>query len=83
MMALLIFAISPHYPWYFAWLAVPCVLAPSPAVLWMATAPILLYLDTFGDRFVWPSVVFAPAIALACIASLRPSSTAEPIKEVS
>ena len=80
MMALLIFAISPHYPWYFASLAVPCVLAPTPAVLWMATAPILLYLDTFGDRFVWPSVVFAPAIALACI-RLRPaSSTVVPIK---
>jgi alpha-1,6-mannosyltransferase len=81
MMALLLFAISPHYPWYFASLAVPCVLAPSPALLWMATAPILLYLDTFGDRFVWPSVVFAPAIILAC-AGLLPSATAEPIKEI-
>jgi alpha-1,6-mannosyltransferase len=81
MMALLIFAISPHYPWYFAWLAVPCVLVTTPAVLWMATAPILLYLDTFGDRFVWPSVVFAPAIALA-INSLRPSSTEEPLEEL-
>ncbi len=82
MMALLILAMSPHYPWYFAWLAVPCVLAPSPAVLWLATAPILLYLDTFGDRFVWPSVVFAPAILLA-IASLRRLPSAAPIKGVS
>jgi alpha-1,6-mannosyltransferase len=81
MMALLIFAISPHYPWYFAWLAEPCVLATTPAVLWMATAPILLYLDTFGDRFVWPSVVYVPAIALA-IRSLRPSTTAEPLEEL-
>jgi len=79
MMAVLSFAISPHYPWYFAWLAVPCVLAPTPAVLWMATAPILLYLDTFGDRLVWPSVVYVPAIGLA-LASLRPNHTAEPIK---
>ncbi|WP_428534927.1 glycosyltransferase 87 family protein [Rhodopila sp.] len=79
MMAVLSFAISPHYPWYFAWLAVPCVLAPTPAVLWMATAPILLYLDTFGDRFVWPSVVFVPALGLA-LAGLRPKHTAEPIK---
>jgi alpha-1,6-mannosyltransferase len=79
MMALLTFAISPHYPWYFAWLAVPCVLAPSPAVLWLSAAPILLYLDTFGDRFVWPSVVFVPAIGLA-IASLRPSFTVASIK---
>ena len=80
MMALLVFVISPHYPWYFAWLAVPCVVAPSPAVLWMATAPILLYLDTFGDRFLWPSVVYVPAIALAFV-SLRPSITDEPIEE--
>jgi alpha-1,6-mannosyltransferase len=71
MMALLTFAISPHYPWYFAWLAVPCVLAPSPAMLWLATAPILLYLDTFGDRFVWPSVVYLPAIGLALAGSGR------------
>jgi alpha-1,6-mannosyltransferase len=79
MMAVLTFAISPHYPWYFAWMAVPCVLAPIPAVLWMATAPILLYLDTFGDRLVWPCVVFVPAIGLALV-SLRPSHTVQPIK---
>jgi alpha-1,6-mannosyltransferase len=82
MMSLLICAISPHYPWYFAWLAVPCVLAPSPALLWLATAPILLYLDTFGDRFVWPSVVYVPAIGLA-LAGLRRSSTAAVIKGTS
>jgi hypothetical protein len=78
-MALLTSAISPHYPWYFAWLAAPCVLAPSPALLWLATAPVLLYLDTFGDRFVWPSVVYVPAIGLA-LAGLRRSSAAAAIK---
>jgi hypothetical protein len=81
LMAVLMAAVSPHYPWYFACLALPCVLAPTPAVLWMATAPILLYLDTFGDRFVWPSVVYLPAAALACT-GLRPFSAAEPIKEI-
>jgi alpha-1,6-mannosyltransferase len=81
MMALLIFFISPHYPWYFAWLAVPCVLAPPPAVLWMATGSILLYLDTFGDRLFWPSVVYIPAIALL-FACPRLSSAAEPIREI-
>jgi alpha-1,6-mannosyltransferase len=79
MMAVLSFAISPHYPWYFAWLAMPCVLAPTPAVLWLSAAPMLMYLDTFGDRFVWPSVVYVPAILLA-VSSLLPSSTAAPIK---
>jgi alpha-1,6-mannosyltransferase len=79
MMAVLSFAISPHYPWYFAWLAMPCVLAPTPAVLWLSAAPMLMYLDTFGDRFVWPSVVYVPAILLA-LSSLLPSSTVAPIK---
>ena len=80
-MALLTFAISPHYPWYFAWLAVPCVLAPTPAVLWLSVSPILLYLDTFGDRFVWPSVVFGPAICFALAGLRRPLSTVA-IKEI-
>jgi alpha-1,6-mannosyltransferase len=75
MMAVLTFAISPHYPWYFAWLAVPCVLAPTPAVVWLSAAPILMYLDTFGDRFDWPSVVYVPAILLAA-GGLRLSHTA-------
>ena len=79
MMALLTCGISPHYPWYFAWLAVPCVLAPAPAILWLSVAPILLYLDTFEDRFLWPSVVYGPAIGLA-LSSLRSSPIAEPIK---
>lgn len=80
MMAVLTFAISPHYPWYFAWLAVPCVLAPSRALLWFATAPILLYLDTFGDRFVWPSVVFVPTLLLALAELHRPARALAPIK---
>jgi hypothetical protein len=79
MMAVITFGISPHYPWYFAWLAVPCVLAPNPAVLWLATAPVLIYLDTYGDRFMWPSVIFAPAILLALGRAFRP--VAEPVKE--
>jgi alpha-1,6-mannosyltransferase len=80
MMAVLTFAISPHYPWYFAWLAVPSVLAPTPAIVWLATAPILTYLDTFGDRFVWPSVVYVPALLLAASRLLPPLRTAVAIK---
>ena len=81
MMAVLTFAISPHYPWYFAWLAVPCVLAPRPSVVWLSSAPILTYLDTFGDRFFWPSVVYVPAILLAAGSLLRPSHSAL-VKEI-
>lgn len=67
MMAVLTFAVSPHYPWYYAWLAMPSVLAPAPAVVWLSAAPMLLYLDTFGDRLAWPSVVYVPAILLALL----------------
>jgi alpha-1,6-mannosyltransferase len=80
MMAVLTFGISPHYPWYFAWLAVPCVLAPTPAVLWLATAPVLLYLDTYGDRFAWPAVIFAPSVFLALAGAFRPMPV--PIKGI-
>jgi alpha-1,6-mannosyltransferase len=74
MMAVLTFGISPHYPWYFAWLAVPCVLAPNRAILWLATAPVLIYLGTYSDHYIWPTMVYAPAILLALLAVLRPSA---------
>jgi alpha-1,6-mannosyltransferase len=80
LMAVLTFGISPHYPWYFAWLIVPCVLAPTPAILWLGTAPVLMYLDTNGDRFVWPSVVYVPAILLALAGLRGPTTTAAPIE---
>ena len=57
-------AISPHYPWYFAWLALPCVIAPIPAVIWLSAAPVLLYIDPLHERFVWPALVYVPAAAL-------------------
>ena len=80
MMAVATCAISPHYPWYFAWLAVPCVLAPTPAVVWLSAAPILMYLDTFGDRFVLPSVVYVPAILLALSGLRRLGPAPRPIE---
>ena len=58
-------ALSPHYAWYFAWLALPSVVAPLPAVIWLASAPVVLFIDPFHDRFFWPSVVYLPAAGLA------------------
>ena len=63
-------ALSPHYPWYFVWLAVPACLAPYPPVIWLSLAPLLLYLDPFHERFIWASLVYVPALALALL-SLR------------
>ncbi len=64
-------AISPHYPWYFAWLALPCVVAPVPAVIWLSAAPVMLFLDPFHERFFWPSLVYMPAAGLAFVALWR------------
>jgi len=64
--------ISPHYPWYFAWLALPAVVAPSRTLIWLATAPVLLYVNPFPDQFVWPSLVYLPALALARMDFRRP-----------
>jgi len=68
--ALATVAISPHYPWYFAWLALPSVVAPLPAVIWLSVAPIALYLDPFHERFFWPSLIYLPAAGL-CLATIR------------
>jgi hypothetical protein len=58
-------AASPHYSWYFAWLAVPAALAPSGWLVWLATAPSLLLLDPIPhDRFVWPALIYVPALVL-------------------
>ncbi|MFC6789619.1 glycosyltransferase 87 family protein [Methylobacterium komagatae] len=58
-------AANPHYAWYYAWLALPAVVAPIPAVVWLSAAPVLFYVDPFNERFLWPSLVFVPALALA------------------
>jgi alpha-1,6-mannosyltransferase len=58
-------ATSPHYHWYSAWLALPAVVAPSRALLWLSTASLLLIEEPVpGDRFFWPSLVYVPAILL-------------------
>jgi hypothetical protein len=65
-------AASPHYHWYFAWLALPAVVTPSRALLWLATMPLLLIDEPIpGDRFFWPSLLYVPA-TLLLLADLRP-----------
>ena len=57
-------ALSPHYPWYFVWLAVPACLVPYSSVIWLSVAPLLLYVDPLHERFLWASLVYAPAFVL-------------------
>jgi hypothetical protein len=50
-------------------------LAASRALLWLATIPLLLFDKPIpGDRFFWPSLVYAPA-TLLLLADLRPRLT--------
>jgi alpha-1,6-mannosyltransferase len=66
-------ATSPHYHWYFAWLALPAVAAPSRALLWLATTPLVLIDEPIPvDRFFGPSLVYVPAILLLLLVDLRP-----------
>jgi hypothetical protein len=58
-------AMSAHYPWYFAWLALPLCLSVRPTVLWLSVAPLLLYSDPWHDEIGLQTIVFLPAILLA------------------
>jgi alpha-1,6-mannosyltransferase len=59
-------AVSPHYPWYFAWLAPLACLAPLPSVLWMlAAAPLLAHGAV--ETLVVPGAVYVPAAILALL----------------
>ena len=72
MMATVTVAISPHYPWYFAWLALPAMIIPSRALIWLSATPVILYIDPFTERFVWPALIYVPAVALAFLDRRRP-----------
>jgi hypothetical protein len=62
---LLMAGISPHYPWYYAFLLVPACIVPSPAALYLVTASFLLYLNPTHTQLLWPSILFGPYAALA------------------
>ena len=58
-------AMSPHYPWYYVWLALPCCLCAIPSVIFLSAAPLLLYSDPWHDEIWLPTAVFLPAAGLA------------------
>ena len=57
--------LTPHYSWYFPFLAVFATLAPLRAVLWLSVAPLLLDLAPLPDHFLWRALVYGPALLLA------------------
>jgi len=77
----LMFEISPHYPWYFAFLLVPACIAPSPAILYLVTASILLYLNPTHTGLLVPSLVFGPTAALAAWDFFKPHPAIAPVHQ--
>ena len=66
--------LSPHYPWYFAWLLVFACLVPWLPLLWLTLASFLLYLIPVGSQLVWDrprffieTALYAPFLVLAAI----------------
>jgi len=57
--------VSPHYPWYYAWLLIPACVAPRASILYLVTASPLLYLNPIHTRLFWPSLLFGPFVLLA------------------
>ncbi|HTQ72003.1 MAG TPA: hypothetical protein VMH92_10985 [Acidocella sp.] len=57
--------LSPHYPWYYAWLLIPACVAPFSSILYLATASPLLYLNPVHFRLFWPSFLYVPFVLLA------------------
>jgi alpha-1,6-mannosyltransferase len=63
---------SPHFPWYFAWMLAFLCLAPSAALLYLSVASLLLYFvsggpDLDGSRMLVESAVYGPFAVLAVI----------------
>ncbi len=79
--AALTVVISPHYQWYFAWLALPCCVAPRWSVLWLTIASAVLYMPGIEVWFYWPCLIYLPAAALA-IWEWRQSVAPEPLADV-
>src|SRR4029077_14604847 len=68
--------VSPHYPWYFAWIVPFLCFAPHPSVLYLTAAAPLLYLvpggpDPHGARMTVEAAIYGPFAALAAVELLR------------
>ena len=57
--------LSPHYAWYFGWLAYLACLVPWISVLWLTTASALLYVDPGHVALGWSSLIYLPVPLLA------------------
>ncbi len=68
--------LTPHYPWYFPFLSVFAVIVPLRSLIWMSAAPLLLYLCPWNEFFLWPSLIYVPALVMASLDLRRPAAPA-------
>lgn len=64
--------VSPHYPWYFAWIVPFLCFRPYPSVLYLTVASPLLYFvpggpDPDGARMVVDAAIYGPFAAVAAL----------------
>ena len=64
--------LSPHYPWYFAWLVPFLCFRPVPSVLYLTVASPLLYFvpggpDPAGARTGFEAAIYGPFALLMCL----------------
>ncbi|HEX6443309.1 MAG TPA: glycosyltransferase 87 family protein [Stellaceae bacterium] len=79
--------LSPHYPWYFAWLVVFACLIPCASLLWLTLASFLLYLVPVGaqlvadrHRLIVESIIYVPFMVVAAIELWR-QRRREPVRD--
>ena len=60
-------AMTPHYPWYYPWMALFACLAPWRSVVFLSCAAVVLYCDPYHETLLFPSVVFVPTLILAAV----------------
>ena len=68
------FLLSPHYPWYFAWLIIFVCFAPYLSLMWLTNATFLLYLVQVGSplaregyRLPIEAAIYVPFAVLAMV----------------
>ncbi len=60
-------AMTPHYPWYYPWMALFACLAPWRSVVFLSCGATILYCDPYHETILFPSLVFVPTLILAAI----------------
>jgi hypothetical protein len=60
-------AFSPHYAWYFPWLALPSCVVAWRGALALSCVPLILYCDPYHETLIFPTIAFVPAVICGCL----------------